>query len=146
MSWRGDKSILFQEVLRHEPFWMLVACILVNRTKWSVAEPVFAAMRERWPTPYRLSWAGQREVEEVVRPLGFGTQRAVRLTQLALEWQRLYVLLHRRIETADEVLRLPGCGRYAADSWAIFIENRCDVQPKDKALQEYLGPLTEFFC
>lgn len=131
---------LFQECLKYEPFWMLVACILVNRTKWTAAEPVLAAVRERWPTTHRLSWADQGELEEVLRPLGFGRQRAGRLIDLAKEWQRIYVFENqRRVRTADEVLKLPGCGKYAADSWAIFVEERLGVKPTDRALKEYLA-------
>ncbi|KKK75781.1 hypothetical protein LCGC14_2870280 [marine sediment metagenome] len=33
---------------------------------------------------------------------------------------------------------LPGCGKYAADSWAIFMEGRLDVEPNDGKLNWYL--------
>lgn len=129
---------LFQERLRHEPFWMLCACVLVNRTRWSQAESVLNEVRERWPTPHQLSWAGQEELEEVLRPLGFGRQRARRLQDLANEWQRWWVFLQKRPATASDVLTLPGCGKYASDSWAIFVEGRLDVCPTDRALKAFL--------
>ncbi len=130
---------LFQETLRFEPFWLLVACILVNRTRWTVAEPVLIAVRERWQTTHELSWARFDELEEVLHPLGFGRQRAKRLIDLAREWQRIYVFENqRRARSAEEVLALPGCGRYAADSWSIFVEESLDVEPTDLALKAYL--------
>ena len=138
MGCRGDQ-ILFQETLKHEPFWFLVACHLVNRAKWIVAERILGEIRERWPTSYWLSVADVDEVGEVVRPLGFQTRRAVLLVRLAEEWQRLYVFEHRRVRTAKEVMRLPGCDEHAADSFAIFVEGRRDVLPMDGALLEYLN-------
>jgi len=43
----------------------------------------------------------------------------------------------------DDVLKFPGCGKYAADSWAIFVEGRTDVEPSDGKLNWYLDKLEE---
>lgn len=40
------------------------------------------------------------------------------------------------------MLRLSGCGRYASDSWAIFVEERRDVEPTDGKLKWYLQEKT----
>jgi len=45
---------LFQEDLRSEPYWMLVACILVNRTRWAQAWPVFNGLRIAASTPRHI--------------------------------------------------------------------------------------------
>ena len=42
------------------------------------------------------------------------------------------------VATVGDVLTLPGCGRYAADSWAIFVEGRLDVSPSDGKLNWYV--------
>jgi hypothetical protein len=33
---------------------------------------------------------------------------------------------------------MPGCGKYAADSWAVFVEGRTDVEPDDGKLNWYI--------
>jgi hypothetical protein len=38
----------------------------------------------------------------------------------------------------DSVLELPGVGKYASDSWEIFVNKNLDVKPTDKKLLAYL--------
>ncbi len=127
------KGVLFQESLNKDPFWMLVACVLVNRTKWMQAEPVFEKIRERWPTPFDLGGAPVIELEKLVQPLGFFKRRSVSIGSLA----RAYVEGPPR--NAEEVMELPGCGKYASDSWAIFVDGRRDVEPTDIELKAWLA-------
>lgn len=123
---------LFQETLRHSPFWMLVACQLVNLTSWEVARPSFAVLVSRYMVPTRLAAVDPEELHAPLRPLGLWRRRAVTLPRFADAW------LREDVRTYDDVLRLPGCGRYAADSWGIFMEGRTDVQPTDGKLRWYL--------
>lgn len=111
---------------------MLVACSLVNMTTWRQAEPVFEEIRRRFPTPEDLEKADPALMYRLVAKLGFGKIRSTRLPALAAMY--LYV----NPKTAEDVMRLPGCGKYAADSWAIFVENRRDVEPTDKELIAWL--------
>jgi endonuclease III len=124
---------LFQEDLRTEPFWMLVACVLVNVTRWAQARPVLDGIRARWPTAAGLAAADLSEVEQVVRCLGLGRRRAAKLVGLAAAWSRA------EPRSRDDVLSLPGCGGYAADSWEMFVLGSQDVAPTDRALLSYLG-------
>lgn len=126
------KGVLFQEELKKDPFWMLVACSLVNLTTWKSAEPVFEKIRRDWPTPEDLEKADPNKIFKYVQKLGFGQIRKDRLPAMAAMW------LFRKPETAKDVMMLPGCGKYAADSWAIFVEGRRDVSPTDKELIAWL--------
>ncbi len=122
---------LFQETLRRRPFWMLLACQLVNLTTWEQARPV-----HRWIMSHfmivDLADAEPDMLHEVLRPLGLWRRRAIIIPRFASAW------LHGRPRTYDDVLRLPGCGKYAADSWAIFVTGRSDVEPNDGKLNWYL--------
>ncbi len=129
---------LFQDRLKDEPFWMLVACILVNRTRWSQAKPILEELRSRWPTPGSLSRANLRVLRAAVEPLGFGLQRSWRLSGLARLWFEV-----GPPTTARSVLAYPGCGRYAADSWAIFVDGDLSVEPTDRELRKRLAELRE---
>jgi len=128
---RDDR--LFKEDLRSEPFWMLVACVLANVTRWTQAQPVLLGIRARWPTAAEFAAADVSEVEQVVRCLGLGRQRSGKLVNLAACWS------HGRPQSRDDVLALPGCGPYAADSWEIFVLGKREVAAKDRALLSYLA-------
>lgn len=126
---------LFQEDMT--PFWMLVACSLVNLTTWEQAEPAWLWLRRTYRTVAALSRADPAELHDALRPLGLWRRRSERLPALARTW------LVRMPETADDVRRLPGCGGYASDSWAIFVEGRTDVDPTDGKLTWHLMKLRE---
>lgn len=114
------------------PFWMLVACQLVNRASWEVAEGVLSRVRAKWPEPSALEFADADALARVLRPIGLQNGRARNLIAFARAWRLT------RPATRDDVLSMPGCGPYAADAWAIFIEGRRDVDPTDGKLNWYL--------
>lgn len=124
---------LFQETWRRRPFWMLVGCVLVNRATWAKAEHAHKVIMEMWPTPRHLRDADPVDLANVVRPLGFQNRRTSSLINLAEHWCAKGRPFHV-IEPGE----LPGCGKYAADSWAIFVIGRRDVTPTDKKLKEYM--------
>ena len=97
---------------------MMLACCLVNRTQWETAEPAFLRIRRRFPTPALLARARPRQLHAVLRPLGLWRARAARLPSMAKAW----VICPPT--TYTDILKLPGCGLYASQSWAIFIEGR----------------------
>lgn len=85
-------------------------------------------IRRRWRTPDELARADVRDVADALRRLGFQNRRAATLVAMAKAWTE------GPPDTSDDVLRLPGCGRYAADSWAIFVEGKVVVDPSDHKL------------
>lgn len=135
--WTGDEPMageLFQERLRETPFWMLVACSLVNLTTWQQAKPALEAILERYGRPEELARAEPTDLHDVLRPLGLWRRRAVSLVRLAGRWLEVD-------HASVNIKSLPGCGKYAADSWAIFVEGRTDVDPTDGKLSWYLKQL-----
>lgn len=117
---------------------MLVGCVLVNRTRWAQAKSVHAHLVRRYGSAPKLADADIGYLTNVLLPLGLSTARARSLIDLAKIWRRFGGGWHRRHYRAEDILKLPGCGRYAADSWAIFIEGRRDVRPTDKRLLYFL--------
>jgi endonuclease III len=137
--WNKDEPSdgeLFQQRLRETPFWMLVACCLVNLTTWQQARPALEVLLERYPTPECLSQASPEDLHPTLQPLGLWRRRAISLVRLAQEWLR-----GTGPRGTMDIYRLPGCGKYAADSWAIFVEGRTDVDPTDGKLSWYLRQL-----
>lgn len=127
---------LFQES-ESDPFWMVVGCILVNRASWRVAMNVHAELKAKWPTAQALVAVGDvpiADLARLLRPLGFCTTRHVTLYRFAKHWAE-----HGIPKSADALSGYPGCGPYARDSWAIFVEGRRDVEPADDRLRHFLA-------
>lgn len=92
-----------------DPFRVLIAEVLLQRSRATTVAGVYGNLFKRWPTPKGLASAPLRELEEVVRPAGL-IGRARKLKEMA--------------ETIDDMgevpsslrslLRLPGVGTYAA--------------------------------
>ena len=136
---------LVQERLSHDPFRLLVAVIFLNKTRGSVALPVFYELMNRYPTPADLAAANQEDVVDIIQHLGLQNQRAKKCINLAKAWlerppekEKRYRVLHypKRDDGKDmrlgeiideedervawEIGQLPGVGVYAIDSWRIF--------------------------
>jgi len=136
---------LVQERLAHDPFRLLIAVTFLNKTRGSVALPVFYELMERYPTPADLAAADQKDVVDVIQHLGLQNQRAATCINLAKAWlerppdkAKRYRVLHypkkgdgRDTKVSEiigeddervgwEIGQLPGCGAYAMDSWRIF--------------------------
>ncbi len=110
---------------------MLVACSLVNQTTWEQARSALDEIMRRH-TIRSLARARPRQLHRVLKPLGLWRRRAIALPRMADAW------LLGRPKCYDDVLAMPGCGKYAADSWAIFMEGRLDVEPNDGKLNWYI--------
>jgi endonuclease III len=119
---------LFQEDLRGDPWKMLVCCILTNRTRGGKSRKVFLDLIQRYPGPVALSNALVPEVQEIIKPLGFFRRRAITLVAFSRAW----VYSKSRIED------LPGIGKYAVDSYKIFVQGNLDVAPTDRELKAHL--------
>lgn len=125
------RKILFQEYLKSEPFWMLVACQLVNMTSFDQAEHVLSRLRSEY-TIDTLASARDEDLHEMLRPLGLWRRRSRSLIAMAQVW------VIDPPKHAKDVLRLPGCGKYASDSWSIFVDGNLCVEPEDGKLNWYL--------
>jgi endonuclease III len=109
---------------------MLVACQLVNLTDWErQAKEAFREIREAYVLPEQLAAADRTVLQDVLRPLGFFRRRARSLTAFASAW-----VDRGPPADASKVPSYPGCGQYARDSWAIFVDGRTDVRPTDGKL------------
>lgn len=137
---------LVQEKLCHDPFQLLIAVIFLNKTRGSVAMPVFYDLITRLPTPADLAAAKHEDIVSVFQHLGLQNMRATKCINLAKTWLenppvkgKRYRRLHypnkndgKDIEinegpisdederVAWEVGHLAGIGSYAIDSWRIF--------------------------
>lgn len=123
--------ILLQERFKEEPFKLLIGCILCNQTKGSHALPVLKKLFESYPTIELLSDSVYDDLVKILRPLGFQNRRATTLIKFSKAW---IIALEN-----DYLNDLPGVGKYAIDSYRLFVHNDWSIQPEDKELIAYMN-------
>ncbi|GIU99215.1 MAG: hypothetical protein KatS3mg014_0831 [Actinomycetota bacterium] len=119
----GDPEIFVRELLRWgrrnrrdfpwrsetDPFRILVAEVLLQRSRGKTVAGVYRTVFERWPDARALARAPVRSIRAVIRPLGL-VGRAETLRALA----RAVVERGGVPRTVEGLLELPGVGPYAA--------------------------------
>jgi A/G-specific adenine glycosylase len=102
-----------------DPFRVLIAEILLQRSRGTTVAKVYDELFRSWPDAEALAKAQISEIEDVIRPLGL-TSRA-RWVQLAarevVEWGGVP-------RSVREMMRLAGVGRYAASATAAAVFNQ----------------------
>lgn len=121
---------LIQQEFQHDPFKMLVGCIMLNQTSNKNVRQVIYSFFDRWPTPQSVLNANPDDIREHIRPLGFYNVRTRRIQRFSHEY------IEKRFIRASE---LHGIGKYADDSYEIFIKGNLNVNPTDKILIRYLA-------
>ncbi|XP_078399993.1 methyl-CpG-binding domain protein 4 isoform X1 [Cetorhinus maximus] len=126
---------LVQETLFHDPWKLLIATILLNKTSGKKAIPVLWDFLERYPSAEVARVADWKEIAELLKPLGLYELRAKSITKfsdefLTKQW-RYPIELH-------------GIGKYGNDSYRIFcVKEWKEVQPQDHKLNKYWAWLWE---
>ena len=121
---------IIQQEFQHNPWQMLVGCIMLNQTSNKNVRQVIYSFFERWPTPQSVVGANPDDIREHIRPLGFYNKRTATIQRFSNEY------IEKRFVNAHE---LHGIGKYANDSYEIFIRGNLNVNPTDKILIRYLN-------
>lgn len=96
-----------------DPFRILVAEVLLQRSRGKTVASVYDEFFVQWPDAHALAAAEVEEIEDVIRPLGL-VSRARLLKATALE-----VVDRGGVpKSVQEMMRLAGVGRYAASATA----------------------------
>jgi methyl-CpG-binding domain protein 4 len=121
---------IIQQEFQHNPFQMLIGCIMLNQTSNRHVRKVIYTFFERWPDPQSILDADPNEIREHIRSLGFYNTRTNRIIRFSQDY------LTKTFKRASE---LYGIGKYADDSYEIFIKGNNSVEPTDKILRKYLA-------
>lgn len=100
---------------------------MLNQTSNLQVRRVIYRFFERWPTPESIVAEDPKIVSEEIKSLGFRNRRTETIQRFSSAWIK-----------GGDPLKMPGIGKYAADSYKIFILNDRTVSPTDKILQAYL--------
>lgn len=130
---------LLQLQYRDQPWKVLVACILLNRTTRAQVDGVIEDLFLDYPTPEALSEAREDELRDLLYTLGMARTRARRLIAFAEDWLALKSMWEGT--TPDglvELSALTGVGEYALDAYRMFVLDDLDVKPADKELRRWM--------
>jgi methyl-CpG-binding domain protein 4 len=121
---------IIQQEFQHDPWKMLIGCIMLNQTSNKNVRQVIYTFFERWSNPQSVINANPDEIREHIRPLGFYNRRTSTIQKFSREY------IEKTFNRASE---LHGIGKYADDSYEIFIRGNLNVNPTDKILRRFLA-------
>ena len=100
--------------LKHiSPFELLVATILSAQCTDERVNATTPALFRKYPTPEALAAAKQKDVERIIKPLGFFRAKSTSIREMA---RKLIEEFDGEIpRTLDELVALPGVGRKTAN-------------------------------
>ena len=113
LGWGRENRRSFPWRETDDPFRVLVAEVLLQRSRGRTVAKVYERLFERWPDAAALARAREASIAAVIRPLGL-VRRAATLREMA----RQVVGRGGVPATPDELLQLPGVGPYAARATA----------------------------
>ncbi|XP_065634827.1 uncharacterized protein LOC112006948 isoform X2 [Quercus suber] len=129
--WKPPRTTpgLLQERHAHDPWRVLVICMLLNRTTGFQARRVISNLFTLCPDAKTATEVAKEEIEKIIKTLGLQKKRASMIQRLSREYMG---------ESWTHVTQLHGVGKYAADAYAIFCTGKWDqVRPNDHMLNHY---------
>lgn len=120
---------LLQEIYYANPWKSMVCCILLNRTTRKQVDQIIKQLFSEYVDALDMANADEAELSIILKPLGFQNKRAKTLIKFSDDWIS---------KDWNHPSELYGIGKYAADSYDIFYNNKKDVKPSDSVLVKYL--------
>ena len=120
---------MIQQIFVHDPWKLLVGCIMLNQTTGTQVHQVIHTFFDKYPNAALASKARIPSIEKIIKPLGLFRRRAKSIKQFSHDY------LNKNWKRPSECY---GIGKYAEDSWDIFVMGNLKVRPNDKELKAYL--------
>jgi len=102
----------------NDPYVVLISEMLLRKTTAKQVNAIFEKFFAKFPNVKMLAEGRVEEIEEIIKPLGMEHKRAVLLKNLSNELLKSYGGIVPASQ--DELLRLPGVGRYSANAVLCF--------------------------
>lgn len=115
LNWSYDNLRSFPWRETSDPYEILVAEILLQKTAAEKVDPIYKEFLSEYPTGEALAEADQGELADIIYTLGLQNQRSKALVSIGQELAETGVP-----DDADELLGLPYVGRYAANATLCF--------------------------
>lgn len=115
LRWSQDKIRSFPWRETDNPFEILIAEFLLQRTPAERVEPIYKKIIDRHPSFESLSHASLAEIKELLRPLGLHNKRGEAIQEIAIR------LADGQFPQSEaELVNLPYIGRYGANAILCF--------------------------
>jgi methyl-CpG-binding domain protein 4 len=127
---------LLQEQLRNEPWKLLVACLMLNRTHNRQVKRVIDEFFKRYPQSQYFLYHRMRDeepIKELIKPLGFKNRRYEALWKMTRDFS-----IFRPDLRPSAIHGLSSVGKYAQDSFKIFVTGELVEDVIDKKLKLYV--------
>ena len=123
-----EREFLIQEDYLDDPWKMMVCCILLNQTNNKQVRPILDPVFGLIPDANSAVGCNPDSLATIIKTTGFQNVKAFRIKKFSEKW----------IEGFNDIMELPGVGKYGKESWDIFVNGRTDIDPTDKKLKKYL--------
>ena len=134
--WRAEGRE-FPWRLTGDAFRILIAEMLLQRSRSRSVAQVYVGIFERWPTAKSIAEADVSELRDLIRPLGFQS-RAEKIKDIAKEWSARDF----PPASAGQLQLLPGIGPYSANATAIAMSwdaDPCVDSVSIRVLRRFIG-------
>jgi len=112
---RNGRTFPWRET--QDPYRILIAEMMLQRTKAEQVVPVYRRFLEKFPTPFHISKATIEEIHKILQPLGLAW-RAKKMHEMAVYIVEKHA--GRIPDRREELLKVPGVGEYVADAVLCF--------------------------
>lgn len=110
---RTYPTLPMQEIHGHDPFNLLIAVLLSQRSRDQVVVPLATQLFSRYPTPQAIDNTSVEEIERLIKPAGFYVGKAKAIKAIS------HILVEHydgKVPSSEEdLLALPGVGRKTAN-------------------------------
>jgi len=117
MEWWAENKREFPWRKTRDPYAVLIAEFLLQKTDAKKAESAYSALLNRYPSVSALAEAEEEDLKRIFRSIGL-VYRADRVKRTAVEILEKYSGQVPR--TREELLSLPGVGKYTANAVLCF--------------------------
>jgi endonuclease-3 len=104
---------------RVSPYRVLIGTILSARSRDEMTDRITEILFRRYPTPRTLARAKRREVERILKPIGFYRTKAKYVTETAAR-----VVKGGVPDTIEGLMEFPGVGRKVANCVLVYAHGR----------------------
>lgn len=120
---------LLQEIYEPDGWKVLICCMFLNLTTRKQVDKIRDEFFETYPTPQAAIKANPDSMAALLKPLGFQNRRTKNIMKMSQDF------LDKNWNSPSDLI---GIGKYAQDSYEIFINNNLNVQVEDKILNKYM--------
>lgn len=134
---RSPLSLIQEEIRDAKPddweWRILIVSMMLNLTTGKQVRGVMGSFFAKYPTARVARSADLTEMAGLIKPLGLYNRRASAIVKMSQEYD--FWAHHER----DDIACLFGIGKYALDSWTIFVQGEIVEDVQDHRLSEYVG-------